>query len=84
MTSNLRAGFHERQCMCLSKYIIIDPSLSKKAHSTPGPDSPSKLTPLTSTTVVALGLDEKPFSIGDISYHETRKPFFILGNISED
>ena len=84
MTSNLRFGFRERQCMRLSKYIVIDPFFSKKARPTPGLDSPSKLTPLTSTTVVALGSDEKPFSIGDISYHEMRKPFFVLGNISED
>ena len=70
--------------MRLSKYIVIDPFFSKKARPTPGLDSPSKLTPLTSTTVVALGSDEKPFSIGDISYHEMRKPFFVLGNISED
>ncbi|KAL6319810.1 hypothetical protein AAG906_036872 [Vitis piasezkii] len=51
---------------------------------TPGPNSPSKPTRSTPTAVVASRLDEKPSSIGDISYHKMRKPFVVLGNISED
>ncbi|KAL6316315.1 hypothetical protein AAG906_017948 [Vitis piasezkii] len=44
----------------------------------------SKLTLPTITTIVTLGLDEKPSFVEDISYHEIRKPFIISGKISED
>ncbi|KAJ9707330.1 hypothetical protein PVL29_002359 [Vitis rotundifolia] len=84
MTSNLRAEFRERQRKCLSESIYIDPSSSNKAHSTLKLDSPSKPTSLTPIAIVILGPDEKPSFIGDISYHEMRKPFVVLGNISED
>lgn len=49
MTTNLRVGFHERRCKRLFEPIAIDLSPSKKACLAPGPDSPSKPTPLTPT-----------------------------------
>ncbi|KAJ9701243.1 hypothetical protein PVL29_006546 [Vitis rotundifolia] len=84
MTFNLRPGFRERQCKPLSKSIVIDPSSLKKASPALNPDFLSKLTPSTPTTAVTSSLDEKPFSIGNISYHKMRKPFVVSGNISED
>lgn len=84
MASNLRVEFYKRQRKGLFESIVIDLSLSKKTHSTPGPDSPSKPTSPTLIIVVASSPDEKPSSVDDISYHEMRKPFVVTGNISED
>lgn len=84
MTSNLRARFHKWQRKGLSESIAIDLFPSKKTYSTPGLNSSSKSTPLTPATVIALSLDEKPSAIDDISHHQMRKPFIVLGNINED
>lgn len=84
MVSNLRVEFYEKQHKRLPKSIAIDISPSKKACPTLGPDSLSKLTLSTTTTVVTSDPDEKPSSVDDISYHEMRKPFIVSGNISED
>ena len=84
MDTNLRVGFCERQHKRLFKSITIGSSSSKKARQVPGPDSPSKPTLPTSTTVVALDSNEKPFSVDDIPYHKMKKPFVISGNISEE
>lgn len=84
MTSNLRARFHKWQRKGLSESIAIDLFPSKKTYSTPGLNSPSKSTPPTPATVIALSLDEKPSAIDDISHHQMRKPFIVLGNINED
>ncbi|RVW39852.1 hypothetical protein CK203_083152 [Vitis vinifera] len=58
--------------------------IQKKTCSAPDPNSPSKPTPSTPTTVVTSGLNEKPSSIGDIPYHEMRKPFIVLGSINKE
>lgn len=84
MASNLRVGFHERQRKFLSEAIAINPSHSKKACPELAPDPPSKSTPLTTNAIVTSKPDEKPPSTDDISYHETRKPFVVLENISEE
>lgn len=84
MTSNLRVKFCERQCKHLSKSIVINPSPSKKTYPELAPDPSSKSTSPTTITVVTSGPNEKPSSIDDISYHKTRKPFVILGEISKD
>ncbi|KAJ9707442.1 hypothetical protein PVL29_002459 [Vitis rotundifolia] len=84
MASNLIARFHERQHKCLFESISINLSLSTKAHLALNLDSPSKPTPPTLAAYVASGPNEKPFFISDISYHETRKPFVVSRNISED
>lgn len=64
MATNLRARFYKRQYKRLSKSIIINPFSSKKAHPASNSDSPSRPTTLILTIVVALGLDEKPPSVG--------------------
>ena len=84
MTSNLKVGFRERQCKRLSESIAINPSHSKKARPTLSLDSLSKPTLPNTAAIVASGSDEKLSSIGDIPYHEMRKPFIISGSVSED
>ncbi|KAJ9705787.1 hypothetical protein PVL29_003744 [Vitis rotundifolia] len=84
MTTNLRIGFRERQHKRLSESTAISPSPSKKVCPALGMDSQSKPISLTPTTVVASGLDDKPSFIGDIPYHEMRKPFVVSESIIED
>lgn len=59
-------------------------SPSKKVHPAPELDSPSKSTPSTPTIVVVLDSDNKLSSVGDIPYHDMRKPFVISRSINED
>lgn len=66
------------------RIYYYQPSLSKKARSAPIPDSSSKPILSTPTTIVVSILDDKPSSVGDISYHEMRKPFVVSGSVSED
>lgn len=77
MATNLRARFYERQRKRLYESIAIDPFSSKKAHSAPDLNSSSRPTTLIPTTAVTSRLDEKPPSVGEIPYHEMRKPFVI-------
>ena len=84
MASNLRVEFHERQHKHLSESIAINLSPSKKAYPKPAPNPPSKSAPWTTIVAVISEMDEKPSFVDDISYHKIRKPFIILGEISED
>ena len=84
MTSNLRVGFCERKRKCLSKSIIVNPSSLKKTCPKPTIDPLSKSILSTIVVAVTSNPNKKPFSIDDISYHEARKPFIVLENISEE
>ena len=84
MTTNLRVGFYERHRKNLPKSIAIDPSSSKKAYPTPNPDSPSRPTLLIPTAAITSRFDEKLLYVGDIPYHEMRKPFVISRSINEE
>lgn len=79
MATNLRVEFCKMQHKHLSESIDVDLSPSKEAYLVPGPDSPSKSTPLTPTIVVALGLDNKPLSVGNIPYHKMKSPLSSEG-----
>ncbi|RVX02481.1 hypothetical protein CK203_031197 [Vitis vinifera] len=84
MTSNLRVGFCERKRKCLSKSIVVNPSSLKKTYPKPTIDPLSKSILSTIVAVVTSNPNKKPSSIDDISYHEARKPFIVLENISEE
>lgn len=84
MTSNMRVRFHERWCKCLSKSIAVNSITSKKACPELAPNPPSMPALSTTVMVVTLKPDEKLPSTDDISYHETKRPFFVLENFSKE
>lgn len=57
---------------------------SKKVRPAPKLHSPSKSTPSTPTIVIVLDSDDKLFFVGDIPYHNLRKPFVVSRSINED
>lgn len=77
MTTILRTGFHNRQLNSLFESIVIDLFSSKKARLATSSDFPSRPTPSTPTVVVISSSDEKSSSVGNIPYHEMRKPFVV-------
>lgn len=76
MTTILRTGFRDRQLNNLFESIIIDLSSSKKARLATSSDFP--------TIVVISSSDEKSSSVGNIPYHEMRKPFVVSVSVNEE
>lgn len=84
MTTILRTGFRDRQLNSLFESIVIDLSSSKKARLATSSDFPSRPTPSTPTIVVISSSDEKSSSVGNIPYHEMRKPFVVSVSVNEE
>lgn len=84
MTFNMRVGFHERWCKCLSKSIAVNSITSKKACPKPAPNPPSMPALSTTVMVVTLEPNEKLPSTDDISYHETKRPLVVLENFNNE
>ncbi|KAJ9686907.1 hypothetical protein PVL29_015671 [Vitis rotundifolia] len=84
MNSNLRVEFREKQRNCLFESIAVNPTPSKKAYSEPILVPPPAQIPSTTAADITLEPDEKLPSADDIAYHEMRRSFVVLNNISEE
>ena len=89
MTSNLRAGFQERQRKCLFESIVVNHSSSKRACmvlACPEPISALALvlTLLTIAAEITPEPDEKLLSADDIAHHELRRPSIGPDHFSEE